>query len=1004
MNLEQYTSGGREAYASMAKLVAEVLYASIDRHGGLRLQQIQNRAKDPVSLREKLEKTGVLACAHVENEVKDLAGCRIIFYTNTDVAIFLSSGILQEQFKVDWVKTKFHHPVPQASEDSELFISNNFVVELKDELAVQWGYELLRGLRCEVQVQTILNHAWSEMEHDILYKRPSLDGFGGRLMSSIEERLQAIMRNYLIPAGYEFQKVVNDFERLSSGKELFDEGPLTAILNCQDNNELHERLTSFSEHVIPYFDNLEMVQGDIRKTILTAMEAAQSRKVKLIDTPFGRLDGHTADQLLDLTADILDRLRYLGEIAVAGTFDAICVLYKGATSDKQRERLISSARHLSEHSLNVWEQAGGPVVESVLIERIQSLDIGEICDEKAVVLEILGQILSPVVRGTSSTYNTVTIKTGAVGPSDLLVKVRTAAIDILLDIFRATTTDSEKRVVLQKLSEASRTPTMGNYPNALLAITMNDTAKIVHFMTKASAEQSHIILEEFEHDCLWHYRRSNPPPPSMATDPQVAAARDNLNRAVLGFRDQVNTDRRFVIFKTLIGFQSVFPPAWEDYDFDIHGIDEYRMAEITKLVNQVSEENAEEWLEIIMNCASTQSNDLATFPSFSRFLEQLGSVKPGIVMKYFERLDGELAHFLPSMMCGLEKSRLKDAAVEQARRWVGEGKYLAQIIRYCQHSLTLDPGLLDEGLQRAIDAEDESAVLNAMQASVARFKDAPDNMTAKVFLPALRYLTDHGRHLWVNAIWPQSENEGLFQSLTPEQQDEVLDTMVMCPDINFKVEQILKAIATRSPGKVIDFFGKRLTHEKELKFRRGYEEIPYEFYSLGETLRQDSGYLVTKVRQWFETDQELFAYRGGRMIAAVFPHPDAEFLKPLHEMAAVGNLQDKEFVIEVLKNYHGEVVMHDLFKDLIEALPEDSDLLDEISLALDSAGVVAGEFGQVEAYLRKKDELKPWLNDPRAKVQAFARNRILDLDRQIADEQRRAEQSLELRKRDFGPE
>ena len=217
MNLEQYTSGGREAYASMAKLVAEVLYASIDRHGGLRLQQIQNRAKDPVSLREKLEKTGVLACAHVENEVKDLAGCRIIFYTNTDVAIFLSSGILQEQFKVDWVKTKFHHPIPQASENSGLFISNNFVVELKDELAVQWGYEQLRGLRCEVQVQTILNHAWSEMEHDILYKRPCLEGFGGRLMSSIEERLQAIMRNYLIPAGYEFQKVVNDFERLSSG-------------------------------------------------------------------------------------------------------------------------------------------------------------------------------------------------------------------------------------------------------------------------------------------------------------------------------------------------------------------------------------------------------------------------------------------------------------------------------------------------------------------------------------------------------------------------------------------------------------------------------------------------------------------------------------------------------------------------------------------------------------------------------------------------------------------
>jgi hypothetical protein len=388
------------------------------------------------------------------------------------------------------------------------------------------------------------------------------------LMSSIDERLQVIMRNYLIPAGYEFQKVVNDFERLSSGKELFEEGPLTAILNCKDNNELHERLTSFTEHVLPHYDNLEVVQGDIRKTILAAMEVAQSRKVKPIDTPFGQLDGHTTDQLLELAADILDRLRYLREKAVVGTFDAICVLYEGATSDEQRVRLVSSARHLSEHSLKVWEQAGGPVVESILVERIQSLDLSVIGAAKVVVLEVLGQILSPQVKGTSSTYNTVTIKTGAVGPSDLLIKVRAAAIDILLDIFRAANSESEKRIVLQKLSEASRTPTMGKYPNALLTIVLNDTARIVQFITEVSAEQSHIILEEFEHDCLWHYRRCNPLPPSIANDAPVVAARDNLNRAVLGFRDRVNADRHFVIFKTLVGFQSVFPPAWEDSGFD----------------------------------------------------------------------------------------------------------------------------------------------------------------------------------------------------------------------------------------------------------------------------------------------------------------------------------------------------------------------------------------------------------------------------------------------------
>jgi hypothetical protein len=44
-----------------------------------------------------------------------------------------------------------------------------------------------------------------------------------------------------------------------------------------------------------------------------------------------------------------------------------------------------------------------------------------------------------------------------------------------------------------------------------------------------------------------------------------------------------------VNFKTLVGYQAVFPPAWEGGGFDIRGIHEVSgMAEIAKLVDQVS--------------------------------------------------------------------------------------------------------------------------------------------------------------------------------------------------------------------------------------------------------------------------------------------------------------------------------------------------------------------------------------------------------------------------------
>ena len=104
----------------------------------------------------------------------------------------------------------------------------------------------------------------------------------------------------------------------------------------------------------------------------------------------------------------------------------------------------------------------------------------------------------------------------------------------------------------------------------------------------------------------------------------------------------------------------------------------------------------------------------------------------------------------------------------------------------------------------------------------------------------------------------------------------------------------------------------------------------------------------------------------------------------------------------ILRNYHGESFTHDLCKLIVEMLPANDPLLNEIETALDTTGVVRGEFGFVEAYRQKKAEIEPWLSDPRESVQSFAKRYILSLDRQISAEQRRVEENLEMRKREYG--
>jgi ppGpp synthetase/RelA/SpoT-type nucleotidyltranferase len=310
MNFEMYEKKMRNDYAGLAETVGVVLTAAIEDHPNLRLPQVEHRAKDPESLKKKLEEAGALESENIEEVIKDLAGCRLVFYTNSDVSQFWSSGIVRDNFEIDWERTKIHHPSPDTSSATELFISNNYVVRLNDQRVALPEYARFSGMWCEIQVQTTLNHAWSEMAHDTIYKKPKLKGFGGRLMQGIEQRMKKIMHDYLLPAGYEFQKVATDFERLYSGKELFDQGALTALASCKDNNERHDLLERFGTYVLPNYDDLKSVHPEIRSAVVSAIKQARETPMRPIDTPFGALPGYTVEQVMSVAINILNQLRH----------------------------------------------------------------------------------------------------------------------------------------------------------------------------------------------------------------------------------------------------------------------------------------------------------------------------------------------------------------------------------------------------------------------------------------------------------------------------------------------------------------------------------------------------------------------------------------------------------------------------------------------------------------------------------------------------------------------
>jgi ppGpp synthetase/RelA/SpoT-type nucleotidyltranferase len=356
MTLEEYGNDGRALYAEFAEAVAAILGAAIREHPDLRLQNIQHRAKEPASLRAKLARAGAVADAAIADIAKDVSGCRLIFYTNGDVYRFGQSGILRENFTVDFDRSKIHYP--DSKEDgAEFFISENWVVTLSDARGALPEYRRFAGLRCEIQVQTILDHAWAEMAHDTIYKPMTENGFGAAKVEAMRKRLRKVMQEFLQPAGYAFDKIASDYAQLRDGKAMFDSDALGLIRACVNRNDLDDAVERFSNYVLPNYDDYIAAAPEI----IGALSDAVIRAPAMPDVPhtaFHReYPGTKSDAVIARICRILES-GYLLYAAPDQMFDALIAMRHAAGTEEEHKPIDGLTRRFAQHDLRAWKQVG----------------------------------------------------------------------------------------------------------------------------------------------------------------------------------------------------------------------------------------------------------------------------------------------------------------------------------------------------------------------------------------------------------------------------------------------------------------------------------------------------------------------------------------------------------------------------------------------------------------------------------------------------------------------
>lgn len=996
MDFETYSRSKQFDYAALAEAVESILRTAIAAHpDALRLQQVQRRAKKPESLKKKLEDRNLLSTTTLETDIKDLAGCRLIFYTNSDVSRFLNSGIIQDNFEVDWTRTKIHHPVPGKTEPDNLFISNNYVLKLKADRTALPEYARFSDIWCEVQVQTTLNHAWSEMEHDIIYKKPTLEGFGGKLFEAIQQRLQTIMKTHLLPAGYEFQKVLNDYERLMSGKAILDRGALKALADCEDNNARHELLERFRDYVLPNYDDPQSVYPEVKEQIVAAVKEARKAKPRPIETPIGSYPGISVDRVVGVAADIFVHLRY---VVIETTLDAVCELFPGAQSDAERKHLLQIAERLAQHNLDAWKQVG-PLVQTILVQKIRTLAASDVALLRPLILEVLGELLGTEVRGTSSTYNSVTLHSGPIIPSDALTRLRTEALDILMTLYRNAPSEDERRRTVNTIFEATHTPSSANYSKDLLVRILNDSAAVAEFCREIAASDRYEMIQTVEDKLLWQHRRNQGIRNDPKSDAQTLEAADGLRESIIAFRNVVDANRQFTIYKTLVGFESVFPPAWDNESFDYSEEEAYRKERIDELVAEVNADNADEWFAIIQRCAQTESNDLGTFPSFGMFLEKLSRGKPQIVLGFIDKLNERLRGFLGIMLSGLAQSDSRADMEERISQWLTDDKHLVQIAHYFRFAPTLDSAVLQEVLAAGIRKNDDGTVAQVLATVAFRYKDGTPSLIDSIIMPAIDYFTKKGDARWVNVVWFLSKDRSFLPDLNAAQVDIALKSLLHLPEVESHAERVLVLLAATFPEEVFDFFGDRLAFSASRNERGRYQAIPYQFHGLEKSVANIADHAIDTARRWFGNSDRLFQFTGGRLLSISFPNfPDA-LKDKFSSLIRSGSQDDVAFVVRVLSSYTGQPFLYETCREIVRALPTDDRLLGDVQMILQSTGVVSGEFGLVEAYQQKREAIAAWLSDDDSKVRSFAEKYVGSLDLQIAAEQRRSEEDIEMRKR-----
>lgn len=133
---------------------------------GVNVSLIEARTKTVESFCGKIARDGK-SYGNPLDEMTDLSGCRIITFYNDELDAV--EKMIRSTFTVD-EKNSIRKDLSENPKEFG-YLSRHFVVSFNADRLKLGEYKRFSGMKAEIQVRSVLQHAWAAIEHKLQYKR-----------------------------------------------------------------------------------------------------------------------------------------------------------------------------------------------------------------------------------------------------------------------------------------------------------------------------------------------------------------------------------------------------------------------------------------------------------------------------------------------------------------------------------------------------------------------------------------------------------------------------------------------------------------------------------------------------------------------------------------------------------------------------------------------------------------------------------------------------------------